>query len=398
MMMKSITITLSILIFSLVQAGLGQVQAAFPVTIEGKRGLIESYKKRAELKMARSTDFCRGFTMPRLIGSWQCRPSAKGKVKCRSKFKCQLVNKSFSRVSETRRIRSEMKRIGRSSSSFTMVVGKSPLRNPNKYRYVEQIKRKRSSMRAVQKQAIKNKIKKRTAKLQEEMTEYDEFAQLEKELAIETKSANPSDRKASVDNLSSNSLAEDRRQLDDNQELVAPFRMERQKSNTGNEEVIRITKREDEVSKDRRFQILSFSGAMARIQDNNASSVSTADFAWTPRWQFGEKWAFRGRLGGHIISAEITEGADAETFLVYDLGGDLEWFPFVTNGLYLSGGLGVQSWTSTTGGAFSTVSFGGGYLFDFNKVKIIDRIFFNYTSVGNEAANTELKVGIGLSF
>ncbi|MCF8060501.1 MAG: hypothetical protein K9K67_14465 [Bacteriovoracaceae bacterium] len=398
MMMKLITTFMSILFLSFVSAGLGQVKAAFPVSIEGSRGMIESYQARAELKMARSTDFCRGYTMPKLSGSWQCRPSAKGKVKCASKFICKHINKSFSRVSESRRLTNELKKTGRSSSSFTMIVGKKPLRNPSKYRYVEQINNKRSQLRASEKQAIRTKIKRRTEKLKEEMTEYDEFAQLEKELAIETKPTTASQRKDSVDQLSSNALAEDRRQLEENQELIAPFRMEREKSNTSNEEIIRIKKREDMTPIDRRFQILSFSGAMARIQDNNASSVATADFAWTPRWQFGEKWALRGRLGGHFISAEIVDGEDSETFLVYDLAGDLEWFPFLGSGFYLNGGLGVQSWTSTTGGAFSTVSLGGGYLFDFNKAKIVDRVFFSYTSVGNEAANTELKVGIGVSF
>lgn len=371
---------------------------AFYVTIEGKRSSMESFKKRAELKMARSTDFCRGFTMPKLISTWSCRPSKRGETKCRGKYTCDLINKNFSRLSETRRLRKELSTIGRTRESFTMVVGKRPLKNPSKYRYVEKIKRKRDSLRMARKQVLKKEIKERTQKLQKEMTEYDEFAALEKELDITPQKSTPSQRKESIDSLSSNSLAEDRRQLQDNQELVAPFRMERTRSNNGNEEIIRIKKREDIVPEDRTFQILSFSGALTQVQDSNASSVATADVAWTPRWQFSPKWAFRGRLGGHFISAEIVEGEDPETFLVYDLAGELEWFPFVGNGFYLQGGLGVQSWTSTTGGAFGTFSMGGGYLFDFNSVKIIDRIFLSYTSVGNDAANTEMKLGIGVSF
>lgn len=375
-----------------------QARDKFYVTIEGKRSSIKSFQKRAELKMARSTDFCRGFTMPKLISAWACQPSKKGMTKCRGKYMCDLVNKNFSRLSESRRLTKELSNIGRTRESFTMIVGKRPLKNPNKYRYVDAVKRKRESARMAQKRVLKQEIKKRTAKLQEEMTEYDEFAQLEKELNIQPTPTNPSQRKESVDALSSNSLAEDRRQLKENVEEIAPFRMERVRSNNGNEEVIRIKKREDIVPEDRTFQILSFSGALTQVQDSNASSVATADVAWTPRWQFANKWAFRGRLGGHFISAEIVDGEDPETFLVYDLAGELEWFPFSGNGFYLQGGLGVQSWTSTTGGAFSTVSMGGGYLFDFNSVKIVDRLFLSYTSVGNDAANTELKLGIGVSF
>jgi hypothetical protein len=370
----------------------------FYVTIEGKRTAIKSFQKRAELKMARSTDFCRGFTMPELISVWSCRPSGKGLSKCKAKYDCGLVRKNFSRISETRRLKNELSSIGRTRDSFTMMVGKRPLKNPSKYRYVEAIKQKRESARVARKELLKKQIKKRTKKLKEEMTEYDEFAQLEKELDITPQQSTPSQRKESVDSLSSNSLAEDRRQLQDNQELVAPFRMERSRSNNGNEEIIRIKKREDIVPEDRTFQILSFSGALTQVQDSNASSVATADVAWTPRWQYSPNWAFRGRLGGHFISAEIVKGDNPETFLVYDLTGELEWFPFTGNGFYLQGGLGIQSWTSTTGGAFSTFSMGGGYLFDFNSVKIIDRIFLSYTSVGNDAANTEMRFGIGISF
>lgn len=393
--MRLLSLLIVLLSFTLTES---YAAKAFYVTIEGKRSSMESFKKRAELKMARSTDFCRGFTMPRLISTWSCQPSKRGETQCRGKYTCDLVNKNFSRLSETRRLKKELGSIGRTRESFTMVVGKRPLKNPNKYRYVEKINRERDSLRMARKQVLKKEIKERTKKLQQEMTEYDEFAALEKELEITPKKASPSERKDSIDSLSTNSLAEDRRQLQDNQELVAPFRMERTRSNNGNEEVIRIKKREDIVPEDRTFQILSFSGALTQVQDSNASSVATADVAWTPRWQFSSKWAFRGRLGGHFISAEIVEGEDPETFLVYDLAGELEWFPFSGNGFYLQGGLGVQSWTSTTGGAFGTVSMGGGYLFDFNSVKIVDRLFLSYTTVGNDAANTELKVGIGVSF
>lgn len=398
--LKFFYICITSFLFAVILLSSFEVNAAktFFVTIEGKRSSMESFKKRAELKMARSTDFCRGFTMPRLISTWSCRPSKRGMSKCRGKYMCALVNKNFSRLSETRRIRKELSGIGRTRQAFTMVVGKRPLKNPNKYRYVEAIKRKRDSALMARKRVLKKEIKARTEKLQKEMTEYDEFAQLEKELNITPTQSTPGQRKASVDSLSSNSLAEDRRQLQDNQEAIAPFRMERTRSNNGNEEVIRIKKREDIVPEDRKFQILSFSGALTQVQDSNASSVATADVAWTPRWQFAKKWAFRGRLGGHFISAEIVDGEDPETFLVYDLAGDLEWYPFSGNGFYLQGGAGIQSWTSTTGGAFGTFSMGAGYHFDFNSVKIVDRLFLSYTTVGNEAANTELKLGIGVSF
>lgn len=394
-----LTILLTILGLYAPSSALADNDRPFKVKINGPRRYIDVYKKRAELKMAKSTDFCRGFTMPRLIGSWQCRPSEGKKYQCTANYYCSLVSKNFSRVSESKRLRKDLQGLPRVRSTFAMVVSKKPLRNPNKYRYVEEIQKKRNAARIVEKRDLRKKVKERTLKLKNQMTEFDEFAQLEKELAINTEPTNPGTRKAKVDELSTTSLEEDRKQISNQVEDAAPFRMERVTSNDGNEEIIRIKKKDDEpVEKDRRFQVLSFSGAMARVTDSNASSVATADIAWTPRWQFGDSWAFRGRLGGHFISAEIVDGEDPETFLVYDLAGQFEYFPFSSTGFYLNAGLGIQSWTSTTGGSFSTLSLGGGYLFDFNKAKIVDRLFLSYTSVGNDSANKELKVGIGVTF
>lgn len=388
-----------ILLLTLSAASFGAVGGKpFRVTIEGPRRYIDVYKKRAELKMARSTDFCRGFTMPKIGSRWSCKPSDGKNYRCQAAYNCKLIRKNFSRVSETKRIRKELGGLPRVRNSFTMVVGKRPLKNPNKYKYVDQINRRRQQVKVAEKKALRQKVQERTNKLKKQLTEFDEFAQLEKELAIKTEPVPKGERREKVDELSTTSLDEDRKQIAAQNEEVAPFRMERVQSNDGNEEIIRIKKAEKEVEKDRRFQILSFAGAMTRVTDANASSVATADIAWTPRWQFSRKWAFRGRLGGHFISSEIVEGEDPETFLVYDLGGDLEWFPFSESGWYLNGGLGIQSWTSTTGGSFSTLTFGGGYLFQYNKGKIVDRIFLSMTSVGNEASNQELKVGIGTSF
>jgi len=206
-------------------------------------------------------------------------------------------------------------------------------------------------------------------------------------------------RKAKIDDLSSTSLEEDKKQLGGQTAEVAPFRLERVKSNRGNEEIIRIKRADDApVEKERRFQLFSFSGAITRVTDANASSVATADVGWTPSYRFSDKWGFRGRLGGKFISSEIVVGEDPETFLVYDLAGDFEYFPFLGRGFFLNAGLGIQSWTSSTGGSFSTLSLGAGWLFDFNKAKIVDRLFVTYTSVGNEAANKEMRFGIGVSF
>ncbi len=383
----------------LMTIGFAYGQERFSVSIKGKERLLPSFQRRAELTLARSTKFCRGFTMPKKVGSWQCSSFGEGLKKCVAKYKCGLINKNFSRVTETRRIRKELKQVGMTRSKFPMVVSKKPLRTPDRRRYADKVQRERDNRRLSQKRELRERIKERTQRVKNELTEFDEFAQLEKELAIETKVSTPQERKETLDDFSKVTMAEDRRQLENNKEEFAPFVLERETNNSGDEEIIRIKKRgEEDVVKETPFKIFSFATALTSVGDANGSSVATIDIAWTPRWRFTPSLAARGRVGGHFFSVEIVEGEDPETFIVYDVAAELEWFPWDSTGLYGTAGLGVQSWTSTTGGAFSVVSLGAGYLFDYSKGKVIDRVFLNYARVGNEDSNTELKLGIGVTF
>lgn len=373
-------------------------QERFSVSIQGKERLLPSFQRRAELRLARSTKFCRGFTMPKKVGSWQCSSTGEGIKKCVAQYKCGLINESFSRITETRRLRNELKQVGMTKTKFPMIVSKKPLQTPNRRRYADVVKSQREERRLSQKRELRERIKARTQRVKKELTEFDEFAQLEKELAIETKRTTPEERKETLDDFSKVTMAEDRRQIENNQEEYAPFVLEREKSNSGDEEIIRIKKRGEEVVDTSPIKLFSFSTALASIGDANGNSVATVDLAWTPRWQFSSSLAARGRVGGHFFSVEIVEGEDPETFIVYDVAAELEWFPWDATGFYATGGLGIQSWTSTTGGAFSVVSLGAGYLFNYSKGKILDRVFLNYSQVGNENSNTELKLGVGVTF
>ena len=394
--LKRALFTLLLSAFLSTSVALGQER--FTVTIEGKDGYLKSFQKRAELKLARSTKFCRGFTMPKMISQWKCVPTGEGMRKCSAKAKCGLINKVFSRTTETRRLREELKKIGYTRHKFPMIVSKKPLVTPHRSRYVDEIQRRRENERVAEERSLRKRIKERTQKAKAELTEYDEFAQLEKELDIETKKSTPAERREALDEFSKVTLAEDRKQLEGNVEGVAPFVLERQTNNSGDEEVIRIKRRDDRIPEDRTIQLLSFSTALTSIGDSAGNSVATVDVAWTPRWQFSPSLAARGRVGGHFYSVEIVEGEDPETFLIYDVAGELEWFPFEDSGWYATGSLGIQSWASTTGGAFSMVSVGAGYQFNFSQAKVFDRVFFNYSTVGNEEGNSELKLGVGITF
>lgn len=395
--MKNKMTRLFILIIALISLRVsGNIDVPFKVSIEGPRTYMEIYKKRAELKLVRSADFCRGYTMPHLKGKWTCMPSDNLQNKCVGEFTCKLINIKFSRVSESKRIRKELKSFPKNKSPFTMIVSKNPLKNPSKYRYIDRAKKYGERPETRTKRLLNEKVKKRTKYLKNKLTEFDEFEALEKELGIKTKSLTSSPKKEKVDKDITTVFSDEEEEtesLDD-----AAFIVEKIESNTGKEEIIKIKRRDNNIPVESKIHYLSFTAAMTRVTDSRESAIATADIAWTPRYKFNQKFTGRGRVGGHYISSEVVEGENPETFLVYDLGGELEWFPLKGKNFYLNGGLGLQSWSSSVGGVFSTITLGGGFYFKYNKAKVVERLFLSLTNVGNDNSNKEFKVGLGATF
>ncbi|WP_372656241.1 hypothetical protein, partial [Halobacteriovorax sp.] len=92
----------------------------FSVVIEGTRSHLDYIKARSELRMARSTKFCRGSKMPKSVGEWSCKSTAPRVSNCVLEYKCKFVNKRFNRASESRRLRSNLKGIPHLKSKYTI--------------------------------------------------------------------------------------------------------------------------------------------------------------------------------------------------------------------------------------------------------------------------------------
>ncbi len=395
----------------------------FNVTLTGDFNYIQSFQLRSELKLARSTDFCRGYTIPARNSEWDCKRVGGGESTCNAQFKCALIKKGFSRKSETIRISQAIKNLSMPKKKFTMVVAKKPFKNMDRYEFVKQREAKQRDERLAmmkrkerEEELLNRQIKVRAKRLKNEMTEMDDFSKLEEELGQATTSKKQRSRSNSVnenkmetmEGMESEAIAADSKEVDnsvfeneeDNAELSV-FENEEEKSaekqsDQDSQDSLNSDKGEVE-STPSKWKWLSFGAGMFSISDSEENSITTFGLMWSPIWTLSPSWAVKGNLSWHPFSAIVDLNEEAESFNIIEYGAQLEWKPF-ENGFYLSAGYGIQSWGSSIGGSFSALSLGGGYYFEEKKDRLIDYLFVKQVSVSNETTNVELVGGLGFIF
>ncbi len=388
----------------------------FKVSLTGNFNYVESFQKRAELKLVRSTDFCRGFTIPTPSSVWKCERVGGGEAKCEAQFECSMIKRGFSRKSQSARLISEINKLNMPKKKFSMVISRRPFQNIDRYKLAKEVERKkREKLLAFQKAKrerkekeeaiLNNQIRLRANRLKNEMTEMDEFAQLEQELDVATQK-NKTDptmargRMKSLEQLEAEELAADEQELENKSEESGVFGEDKELTQMESEkEEGAIADPPDATAsqKESKWRLLSFGAGMFSIGDSEENSVTTFGIMWSPLWKLNNNWYIKGNLTWHPYSATVEAGAEAESFNIFEVGAQVEW-RILDGGLFVSAGYGIQSWGSSVGGSFSAVSFGGGYYFEERKDRLIDYVFVKQTSVGNETTNTELVGGLGFFF
>lgn len=364
------------------------------VGAEGIAGNEESFKKRTELKLARSTAFCRGFMIPSRVEEWNCGPvtGASERVYCVTNFKCELVRKDFNRKTETKRLVSAIKRIDRNNKPFDIIISRAPLIDPDKFKYLSEVKQKKKFYREKQRKILQAEIEAQTRELEGEVADFDEFSNLEKKLKLDESEQivkKKADYYADNPNLEVVETEEGKK---------SDYVLYREKSNNNrNEEVFRVVDRK-EVERKKKLKWDTFDVGLISVSSGSAGSSLSPEIMWSPSYAINDKWNLRGFAGGHTVSGKTTETSEIETFLATDIGMLMEYFPIAGSGLYLNIGGGLQSWYSEEGGTFSTLHFGGGYLFSFKKARVIDRLYLKLANVGSEPQNTEFRFGLGINF
>ncbi len=375
----------------------------FQMTIRGPARTIKTFQKQAELKMARSIDFCRGFTMPGKIGKWRCKRVGEGNTQCQVQYECRLIRKDFSRVTETRRIRHELKNLPPGLVKFEVSVSKEPIRIPkfssrvavaaNRLSKLQKLQKSKSSLRE---KNFEKSIKPSVNKVQKVEEEYDEFAELERELNIQ-KVDDLNEQKA-VDGINRRGLVRADRRKKEVDQIQPGFEAEISSSDDGRTKLIKVQKKDIRPANQQEntafYRLLTFEASMIKVVDQNENSVGTSDVAWTPWWSWNERWRLKGHFGGHYLTAFV--GSQRETFLTYDIVGKVDYH--LWKSIHLEAGLGVQKWGSSAGGSFSTKTIGASWNFKPYKFKFVDKFFISMNWVSNDDNNTETKVGVGLSF
>jgi hypothetical protein len=399
MFIKRRVIFRSALIISiLIGTSISAKEDVFKVDLTAPKRKIITHQKKVELQLARNTQFCRGFHIPSPVSKWTCQSSSKSKNKqtCSIKYQCKNVNKNFNRLTETKKLSRELKKLPRTTSLSQVVVHKDSLlkkirkdikkNNSDKIANSYAYKKEKSRKTRRRRKEINRKVKK-------DVQNYDEFTEIERELGIskENKVRKRRAQKREFERMSANELNEDKKQAG---QLKADYIMESKESRDGKEQIIKIKRKNQKEDKNKRNVLWAFSGALTRITDNLENSSASTDIAWIPRWSFSDNWRLRPHLGGHFIKAFIN--GTSETFLVIDYAAFLEYR--LWGHLYVDIGTGFQFWNSSDAQSYGAFIMGASYEIISNKIPLIDRLFTSWSNIANDDKHTEFKFGLGISF
>ncbi len=108
----------------------------FKISLLGLKSDLRFFKKRTELRMARNVDFCRGLYMPTPSSEWVCEEKKKSdKYSCTREYKCSVTHKKRNRLTETRQILRELKKISPVNKKIRVLFSDAPLSNIKNYQY-----------------------------------------------------------------------------------------------------------------------------------------------------------------------------------------------------------------------------------------------------------------------
>ncbi len=376
------------------------LKRSYEVSVKGSDESIEYLKLSADYKTLMSTKYCRGAFLPVGTGDWWCSESGKGQQTCSRTFKCARVSKSRSKLSESRRIKDEMKEVKyRVSGKHRIWISKTPdmkRRRLKKYRDNKEPE-DFSEVQYIGAGPIRGKIVKRKKKSTEQDNEF-KIAQAEVKKAIDKKKEREYTALEEMEAL----YQEERKQTEVEREkalLGGPnweFLME--KSTDDDTKFYTVVQKErEDGSEEPLFKFLSFAGGLVKISDSS-NSVATINVAWTPTVKFGKgsKWGIRGNIGIQQYQLPETATTASEKFLITET----EVLLYRMMGrAYLELGVGQQAWGGSVGESFQTWTGTLGYKFKRFQLSYMERIFVSYTNIAvTEETATGLKLGVGFAF
>jgi len=367
----------------------------FNISISGNSKAMKGLQKRAELKMARSTAYCRGFYMPKAISTWSCKKNAPRTTTCKLQYKCKVTTTKFNRSSEVRRLKKDLSKLRVSKERLKIKVSRKPYRR--KIYKTKKLVKKLSAVKAAS--AVKPKPIPKIAPpkpvasksiIDNELDELSKFNESDTVDEALVKSDLDQDLSEGLDD----DLDEDLDELNEEVEKKTEKLDESTTDSSSDDEEESESNDDESPYTSNPAKLATFSFDLIQVADDFDSLV-TMGLSWTPRKDFNSKIGMRGQFG--LKSLKIFSGTSLEeTFIVYELGLYLN-LNFNAN-LYAEVGYLLQKWNNTAADSHSSFSFGVGYKFTDKVMKIFDRVFIDYSTVSNESSNRELKFSTGFSF
>ncbi|TNF26989.1 MAG: hypothetical protein EP319_12540 [Deltaproteobacteria bacterium] len=372
---------------------------SYEVSVTGSDESIEYLKLSADYKTLKSTKYCRGAFLPVGRGEWWCSESAKGKQTCTRTFQCARVSKSRSLVTESRRIKEEMKEVKyRVSGKHRIWVSKAPGTVSKRLRKYKNEKEPEdfSEVQYMGAGPIRGKVVQRKKKETQQDNEF-KIAQSETKKAIEKKKERQYTALEEMEAL----YQEERKQTEVEREkalLGGPnweFLMEKSTDDDTKFYTV-VQKDKEDGSEEPLFKFLSFAGGLVKITDSS-NSVATINVAWTPTVKFGRgsKWGLRGIIGVQQYQLPETTTTASEKFLITET--EILLYRMLGRA-YLEFGVGQQAWGGSVGESFQTMTGTLGYKFKRFQLAAMERIFVSYSSIAATESATALKLGVGFAF
>jgi hypothetical protein len=393
----AITIILAILNFKAQASPF--LNRSYEVSVTGSDESIEYLKLSADYKTLKSTKYCRGAFLPVGRGEWWCSESAKGKQTCTRTFQCARVSKSRSLVTESRRIKDEMKEVKyRVSGKHRIWVSKAPGKVSKRLRKYKNEKEPEdfSEVQYMGAGPIRGKVVQRKKKETKQDNEF-KIAQSETKKAIEKKKEREYTALEEMEAL----YQQERKQTEVEREkalLGGPnweFLMEKSTDDDTKFYTV-VQKDKEDGSEEPLFKFLSFAGGLVKITDSS-NSVATINVAWTPTVKFGRgsKWGLRGIIGVQQYQLPETTTTASEKFLITET--EILLYRMLGRA-YLEFGVGQQAWGGSVGESFQTMTGTLGYKFKRFQLSAMERIFVSYSSIAATESATALKLGVGFAF
>lgn len=332
--------------------------------------------------------------MPKAISTWSCKGTAPRTKTCSLSYRCKPTTKYFNRSSETKRLRSDLRKMKVSNASLKIKVNRKPYGKLSRSgkKLVSRLRKAKPSKKMVRKPTPNIKAPKQVVSKSNLDNELDELSRFNENDKVEDALV-----KSGVDKALSNDLEDE---LDDEIDSLNEEKQEETKSSNDDFASSDEEDEDSETEDDSPYResgdvkLAAFSFELIQVADD-FDSILTVGTSWTPRKDFNSKVGMRGQFG--LKSLKILSGtALEETFLVYDLG--LYINLNFTDNLFAEVGYFLEKWNNTEGDSHSAISFGLGYKFSNKLLKVFDRVFIDYSTLSNETSNRELKFATGISF